>query len=85
MNSDKSTRHNPVRTRRADRNETSELECLDDVKMPSKTWDYVVSHTEAHRAKEAIQTQVITIPPPPGRVKNKFPWTSPTRPCGKGA
>ena len=43
----------------------------------------MVSHTEAHRAKEAIQTQVITIPPRPGRLKNEVPPQSSTRPCGK--
>ena len=44
-NNAKSTRHAPVRTRRADRNKTSKLERLDGIKIPSKTWDYVVSHT----------------------------------------
>ena len=36
-NSAKSTRHNPVTTRRADRDETSKWESLDNTKMPSKT------------------------------------------------
>ena len=33
---------------------------------------YVVSHTSSSRKNEAIQTQVITIPPRPGRVRNEF-------------
>ena len=37
LNSAKSTRHDPVRTRRTDRNNTSKWERLDDAKMPSKT------------------------------------------------
>ena len=47
LKSAKSTRHAPLRTRRADSNKTSELERLDGVKMPSKTWDYVVQHTSS--------------------------------------
>ena len=35
-NSAKSIRHDPVKTRRADRNKTCEWERLYDVKMPSK-------------------------------------------------
>ena len=54
LNSAKSTRHDPVTTRRADRNETFKWERLNDVKMPSKTWDYLVSHTSSSR-KEGDQ------------------------------
>ena len=47
LNSVKSTRHDPVTTRRVNRNKTSQWERLNDVKMPSKTWDYVVQHTSS--------------------------------------
>ena len=49
LNSAKSTRHDPVRTRRENRNKTSKWERLDGVKMPSETWDYVASHTSLSR------------------------------------
>ena len=71
LNSAKSIRHDPVTTRRTDRNKTSKWKRLNGVKMPSKTWDYVVSHTSSS-SKGAIQTQAITIPPYPGRVRNGF-------------
>ena len=37
LNRAKSTRYDPVTTKRVDRNKTSEWERLNDVKMPSKT------------------------------------------------
>ena len=36
----KSTRHDPVAARRADADNTPKWECLDNTKIPSKTWDY---------------------------------------------
>ena len=72
LNSAKSARHDPVTRRRADRNKTSEWQRLNDVKClvrPGTTW----YHPQAHRAKEAIQTQV-------GRVRNEFFQQFPTHP-----
>ena len=51
-NSAKSTRHGPVTARRADSDNTSGWECLDDTKIPSKTWDYVVAHTSSSRKRD---------------------------------
>ena len=45
----KSTRHDLVKTRKAERNKIYTWERLGDVKIPSKTWDYVVSHTSSLR------------------------------------
>ena len=39
-NSAKSSRHDPVKARRANRDKKSEWERLDDAKIPSKTWNY---------------------------------------------
>ena len=60
LNSAKSTRHDPVKTRKAEKNKIYTRERLGDIKIPSKTWDYVVSYTHLLR-KGAIQTQVMTI------------------------
>ena len=39
-NGAKSTRHDPAAARRADSDNTSGWERLDDTKIPGKTWDY---------------------------------------------
>ena len=52
-NSVKSTRHDPVAARMADADSTSGWECLDDTKIPSKTWDYVVARTSSSRKRSA--------------------------------
>ena len=44
-----SSSNNITRTRRVDGNGKLKWEDLDDVKIPSKTWDYVVSHTSSSR------------------------------------
>ena len=43
----KSTRYDPVKTRNAKRNKIFPWEHLDNVKIPSKTWDNVVSRTRS--------------------------------------
>ena len=48
-NSAKSTRHDQVKTRKAKRNKIHSWERLDDVKIPNKNWDNVVSHASSSR------------------------------------
>ena len=55
-NSAKSTRRDPVKTRKAERNKIYTWECLDDVKIPGKIWDYVVSYTSLFRKRSDPDT-----------------------------
>ena len=48
-NSAKITRHDPAKTRKAEKNKMYTWERLDGVKILSKTWDYVVSYTSSSR------------------------------------
>ena len=40
-----------VRTGKTDGNEELKWESLEDVRIPGKTWDYVVSHTSSSRKR----------------------------------
>ena len=52
----KNTIYDPVAARRAENDNTSGWERLDDTKIPGKTWDYVVAHTSSSRKRGARDT-----------------------------